>query len=71
MRVFSAKVVDGLLDVPVGSLQEGDIVTLLVAEPGGTFEVTSAQKSELLAAIAEADRGEVVDGWQLLAGLKA
>jgi hypothetical protein len=70
MKVLTAKVMDsGRLDVPEGSLQEGDTVTLLVPEAGEAFELSPEEKSLLLEAIAQADRGEFVDGWQLLAEL--
>jgi hypothetical protein len=70
MRVLSAKVLeDGRLDVPEGSLHQGATVTLLVPEEEeeNGFEVSPEQKLLLLESIAQADRGEVVDGWKLLA----
>jgi hypothetical protein len=70
MKVLTARVLDhGRLDVPEGSLQEGATITLLVPEAEEAFELSPAEKSLLLEAIAQADRGETVDGWQLLAEL--
>lgn len=70
MRVLTAKVMDGgRLDVPEGSLQEGDMVTLLVPEADEGFHLTPQERSFLLESIAQADRGDVIDGWQLLAEL--
>jgi hypothetical protein len=70
MKVLTAKVMDGgRLDVPEGSLQAGDTVTLLVPEAEEGFALSSEEKSFLLEAIAQADRGEVVDGWRLLSEL--
>lgn len=66
MKLLTAKVLDGRLDIPAGCLREGDVVTLLVPEPGLGFELTPEEKEFLLASIAQADRGEVVDGWELL-----
>ena len=66
MKMFSAKVVDGQLDLPEGELEDGVTVTILVPEESGGFELTDEQRKELLEAVAEADRGEGMDGWQLL-----
>jgi hypothetical protein len=72
MKVFSAKVVDGRLDVPEGSLEEGATVTLLVPEDDEEegFRLSPEDQALLLESIAEGRRGEVVDGWQLLDELK-
>ena len=66
VKIFSARVVDGQIDVPEGELQDGVTVTILVPEETGGFDLTDEQRQELLVAVAEADRGEGVDGWQLL-----
>jgi len=60
---------NGQLEVPEGSIQKGDTVTLLVSEGEKGFELSSEERSLLLKAIAQGDRGEVIDGWQLLAEL--
>lgn len=70
MKVLSAKVVNGHLDVPEGTLEEGVTVTLLVPEPEGDEPLTDAQQRELAQALAEADRGEGTDGWQFLSELR-
>lgn len=70
MKMLTAKVVDGQLDLPEGTLEEGVTVTLLVPELEEDFELTEEQQEELAQAIAEADRGEGVDGWQFLAELR-
>lgn len=66
MKVLTARVVDGKLDVPAGSLEEGATVTLLVPEAEEGFTLSAQEQASLLEAIAQAERGEVVDGWQLL-----
>lgn len=66
MKMLTATVVDGRLDLPDGSLSEGEVVTLLVQEPEAEFELSAEERSRLEAAIAQADRGEGIDGWQLL-----
>jgi hypothetical protein len=66
MKLLTAKVVDGQLDLPEGALEEGVTVTILVPEPEGGFELSEEQSRELARALGEADRGEGVDGWELL-----
>jgi len=70
MRVLSAKVVDGGLDVPEGSLEEGAVVTVLVPDAEEGFKLSPEEQALLLESIAQAERGEVVDGWRLLAELR-
>jgi hypothetical protein len=70
MKILSAKVVDGRLDIPEGMLEEGSVVTVLVRESPETLFLSEDQKEELSAAIAEANRGEGVDGWQFLEELR-
>jgi CheY-like chemotaxis protein len=71
MKILSAKVVDGRLDIPEGILEEGSKVTVLVQEPAEALELSEDQNQELSAAIAEANRGEGVDGWQFLRELRS
>ena len=70
MKLLTAKVIDGQLDLPEGVLEEGVTITLLVPEEDEDFELTEEQQEELAQALAEADRGEGVDGWQFLAELR-
>jgi len=70
MKLLTAKVIDGQLDLPEGILEEGVTVTLLVPEEDEDFELTEEQQEELAQALAEADRGEGVEGWQFLAELR-
>lgn len=70
MKLLTAKVIDGQLDLPEGILEEGVTVTLLVPEEDEDFELTEEQQEELAQALAEADRGEGVDGWRFLAELR-
>lgn len=41
-------------------------MTLLVPEDEGGFRLSAEEQELLLKSIAQAERGEVVDGWQLL-----
>ena len=71
MKVLTARYAEGRLDLPAGSVQEGQVVTLLVSEDPAGFLLTADERSQLLASIAQAERGEVVDGWELLDDLSA
>lgn len=64
MKVIKGKVVSGKVVVE-GSLPEGATVTVLAPE-GEVFTLTPDEESALLAAISEADRGEVVDAESVL-----
>ncbi|HVT44337.1 MAG TPA: hypothetical protein VMT00_08100 [Thermoanaerobaculia bacterium] len=71
MKILSAKVVDGRLDIPEGMLEEGSTVTVVVREPAEALKLSEKQRQELSAAIDEANRGEGVDGWQFLEELRS
>lgn len=66
MKMLSATVVDGHLDLPRELLEEGATVTVILPEEEERRELTQEQHRELAKAIDEADRGEGVDGWKLL-----
>ena len=66
MKILTAKYINGRLGLPEGSLNEGDIVTLLVADEDEQFSLTPEETSRLEAAIAQANKGESTDGWNLL-----
>lgn len=70
MKVLTAKVVDGRLDIPEGVLPEGSTVILLVPEAEDGFQLPPEAQALLLEAIGQAERGEVIDGWELLARLR-
>jgi len=71
MKMLTATVVDGRLELPEGTLHDGDTVTLLVPEREEKgFHLSDDQQADLRAAIAEADRGDTVNGRQLLDELK-
>lgn len=70
MRVAVGKVIGGKVVVEGAALAEGAAVTVLVRENDETFEVTPDQEKELLLALAEADRGDVVASEELLKDLR-
>ena len=51
-------------------LAEGAVVTILAREAGETFEVPPELEAELLASIAEADRGDTIIADALVARLR-
>ena len=67
MKMLTAKVVDGQLDVPNGLLEEGTTVTVLVPEKDGEGTELSTDEADFIReSIAEISRGEWVDGDELL-----
>ena len=57
MKVATGRVVAGKVEVEGEPLDEGQVVTVLAAEPGESFELGAAEEAALLAAIEEAVRG--------------
>jgi len=70
MRITSGKVVGGHVVFEGESLDEGSTVTVLIPE-GRTFTLSDADEAALLEAIAEADRGELLDAEDVLRELSA
>jgi hypothetical protein len=66
MKMLTAKVKDGQLDVPEGLLEEGATVTVLIPESEEPFQLTPEQRKVIEESIAQIERGEWVDGWALL-----
>ncbi len=71
MRVAKGKVVAGKVVVEGAPLEEGATVTVLAPEDAETFELSPTEEADLLAAIAEADRGDLVDGSEVIAKLSS
>jgi hypothetical protein len=66
MLITTGKVNEGMIQVESQSLPEGTTVTVLAREGDETFELDAGQEAELLAAVAEAERGEVVTASEVL-----
>ena len=61
MRITKGKVVGGHVIVEGETLDEGSTVTVLISDEH-TFTLSDEDEAELLKAIAEADRGDLADG---------
>ena len=70
MRVATGKVIDGRVVVEGAAFDEGAVVTILARDDDETFDLSPEQEAELLLAIAEAERGEIVPAGQLLKNLR-
>ena len=70
MQLATGKVIDGKVIVEGDPLPEGTLVTILAREAGETFEVPLELEADLLASIAEADRGETIPTEQVLERLR-
>jgi hypothetical protein len=64
------KVVDGRIELPGETLEEGTVVTILAPEGHGTFSLGPEAEAALLAAMEEADRGDMISGEELLRELR-
>jgi len=69
MRVTKGRVVGGQIVVEGEPLEEGSTVTILFPDDR-TFRLSDTDEAELLAAMAEADRGENVTADDLLSELR-
>lgn len=65
MKVATGRVVDGKIVLDGEPLAEGSVVTVVAREDDEAFDVSPDEEKALLAAIAQADRGEVVS-WEEL-----
>ena len=60
MKVATGRIVEGKVVLEGEPLAEGSVVTVVAREDDDTFEVSPEEESALLAAIAQAERGQVV-----------
>jgi hypothetical protein len=70
MRMLTAKVVGGQLDLAADELPEGATVTVLLPEDE-PVALTAEQREHLKASIAQADRGETIDAREFLRSLRS
>ena len=69
MQVATGTVVNGKILVEGLSLQEGSVVAVVARGADEPFSLSAAEEKELLAAMAEIERGEYVSLEQLLESL--
>ena len=60
MKIITGHVVDGTIVVEGERLEEGTTVTVLAREDDETFQLSPQDEAELLVAIEQANRGDVV-----------
>ena len=65
MEIVTGQVVDGKVVVEGGNLPEGAKVTV-VLDNDERHPLTDEQREFLLRSVEQANRGQVVDGWELL-----
>ena len=70
MQLAIGKVIGGKVVVEGEPLPEGTVVTILAREADETFEVPPELEADLLASIAEADRGDTIAAEQVLQRLR-
>ncbi len=69
MRIATGKVVGGKVVLEGAAFEEGASVTVLARDQEGGVTLTPEEEAEVLLAIAEADRGEMVSAEEVLADL--
>jgi hypothetical protein len=70
MLITTGEVRRGAIEVDNSSLPEGTKVTILVHEDDETFELGAEDEAALLAAMAEAERGDSVSASEVLHELR-
>ncbi|HEX7152149.1 MAG TPA: hypothetical protein VF618_11740 [Thermoanaerobaculia bacterium] len=70
MRVMTARVVDGKIDVGDAELRDGAAVAVLIPDGSG-FRLSEEDEEELELALSEIQLGDYTDGRALLRELKA
>jgi beta-lactam-binding protein with PASTA domain len=69
-QIATGRVVEGKVVLEGERLDEGTVVTVLVGEDEESFDVSDEDERALLAAIAQADQGQVVSWDELRAQLR-
>lgn len=70
MKIATGRVMEGKVVLEGEPLGEGTVVTVVVGEDEETFEASDQDEEALLAAIAQADRGQVISWEELRAQLR-
>ena len=70
MRMITAKVVAGELDLPKGLIEEGAHVTVLVPDGDQGFELSDEDCAAIRESVEQIARGECVPGEELVRELR-
>jgi hypothetical protein len=70
MKVATGTVVDGKVVVEGEPLAEGTKVTVVLREDDESFDLTPEEEEELLASVAEIERGDYITADELLERLR-
>ncbi len=70
MRIATATVRDGRVELPAEFVAEGEQVMIVAPEAGEPIRLTPAEEMELAEAVEQIRRGEFVDGETLLNELR-
>jgi len=70
MQFTTGTVVEGKVIVEGVPLVEGAVVAVLSREPEESFRLSAEDEEELLAAVAEIERGEFISAQELLESLR-
>lgn len=71
MKVISAVVVDGKVELPAEAVAEGAHVMILAPEASEPIRLTPEQESELLESMEQIRRGDYINGQDLLRELRS
>lgn len=71
MKVISAVVVDGKVELPAETVAEGAHVMILAPEPDEPIRLTSEEERELLDSMEQIRRGDYIDGQDFLRELRS
>jgi hypothetical protein len=71
MKVISAVVVDGKVELPTEAVAEGAHVMILAPEAGEPIRLTPDEERELLESMEQIRRGDYIDGQDLLRELRS
>ena len=71
MRVITGTVVNGKIEIPGAILEDGASVAILAPDSEIPVELSTEEQNELLLAMEEIHRGELLDGNDLLREIRA
>ncbi len=71
MKVLATQVKNGKIETPPGVLAEGQAVTVVFHDDDEPVALSEQQKAFLQESLEQIDRGEWIDGWQLLDEIEA